>query len=303
MGNDLLAITQFPTQSFGGDLAPGQNVAINITEQNAYFGWPLLAVVAIAGVWLWRNKIARAATITAAVMIVVSLGAELKIGKDATGIELPWEWLGRVPLLESVLETRFAIAAIPAIAIVLILATERALRSSTVSTPWFAGLALALIPLTPTPLPVIDRSPTPEFFSAGSWREFTCGGSVVVVPLPGPVDARALRWQQAADFQFPIAGGYFVGPVGSEREGKYGPEDRSTALVLAKAQSSGQVPQLDAATRAAVFDDLRFWQADVVVLPQTNKRDVLKTTVDRLIGFPGRQVDDAWVWDVAHCGH
>ncbi|MCP9621830.1 glycosyl transferase, partial [Nocardia otitidiscaviarum] len=42
MGNDLEALFQFPSESLGGMLSPGTNVAINPTEENSYFGWPLL---------------------------------------------------------------------------------------------------------------------------------------------------------------------------------------------------------------------------------------------------------------------
>ncbi len=61
MGNDLKAIVQFPSESLGGLFAPGQYVAINETEQNAYFGWPLLLVLAVTVALLWRERVVRAA--------------------------------------------------------------------------------------------------------------------------------------------------------------------------------------------------------------------------------------------------
>lgn len=299
MGNDLKAMVQFPSESLGGWLSPGQNVAINPTEENAYFGWPLLLLVAFTAMWMWRSQMARAATATIVVFGVLSLGSELMIGKSATGITLPWHWLANYPLIESVLETRFAIACIPAIAVLLVLATDRVLRSGDRGLPvlWFTGLLVALIPLAPTPLPVVDRGATPDFFADGTWREFTSGGSVVVVPLPRPEDAQALRWQTESNFGFPIAAGYFVGPAGSQQKGKYGAEDRPTALLLAKVQQTGVVPQIDAATRAAALDDLRFWRADVLVLPGGQNAPALKAAVQQLLDDPGRQADDVWVWD------
>ncbi|TSE00737.1 glycosyl transferase [Skermania sp. ID1734] len=300
MGNDLKSLVQFPSESLGGMFSPGQNVAINPTEENAYFGWPLLLLVTITAIWLWRNRIARAATVTLLVTAVLSLGSELQIGKRSTGIPLPWRWVGNLPLLESVLETRFAMAAVPAIAIVLMLATDRVFRRGDRSLPllWSAGLALSLVPLVPTVLPVIERSPTPDFFTSGDWRPYLHGGSMVIVPLPRPEHADALRWQRESDFGFPIAAGYFVGPVGAEKKGKYGPEDRPTALLLRKVQRTGAVPDIDAATRAQAAKDLSFWRADVVVLPPGENNPALRDTVQRLLGRPGRQVDDVWVWDV-----
>ncbi|MCX5042229.1 glycosyl transferase [Aldersonia sp. NBC_00410] len=298
MGNDLKTLIQFPSESIGGLLLPGQNVAINPTEENAYFGWPLLGFIAILAVWLWRNRVARAATVTVLVMGVISLGAELTIGERATGIELPWLWLGKYPLLESVLETRFAMACIPAIAVLLALAVDRGLRSGYLAVPVFIGLAVALVPLAPTPLPVVSRSATPEFFTDGSWQQFSSGGSVVTVPLPRPEDATALRWQHDAGFAYPIAGGYFVGPAGAEKKGKYGPDDRPTALLLARIASTGTVPPIDEQTKATARADLRFWQADMVVLPQTQNRQVLQSALTDLLGFEGERVEGVRVWDV-----
>ena len=75
MGNDLKTFAQFPSESLGGVFAPGQNVAINPTEKNAYFGWPLLVLVAAAAFWLWRNRVVRAAAVTIAVLSVLSFGS------------------------------------------------------------------------------------------------------------------------------------------------------------------------------------------------------------------------------------
>nr|WP_258081357.1 DUF6541 family protein [Nocardia nova] len=47
MGNDLEALVEFPSQSLGGVFAPGKTPAINPTEENAFFGWPLPATTVI----------------------------------------------------------------------------------------------------------------------------------------------------------------------------------------------------------------------------------------------------------------
>ncbi|MEV4129530.1 glycosyl transferase [Nocardia sp. NPDC049707] len=304
MGNDLKAIVQFPAESLGGMFAPGQYVSMNDTEQNAYFGWPLLLLLLVTVALLWRDRVVRAATAVMVVFGVLSLGAVAMLGKKSTGIELPWRWAEHVPLLNTVLETRLTMAAIPAIAAVLALATQRAVtwwRQSPVDwrpLAWFPALALALVPLVPTVLPVIKRAPTPEFFANGTVKQYVSGGSVVLVPPPRPAEAQALRWQVDANFDFALAGGYFVGPTGANKKGIYGPDFRPTTALLVGAQDSGVVPPIDADTRAQALDDLRFWEADVVVLPATKNSEVLRTTVTQLLGIAPRQVDDVWLWDV-----
>ncbi|WP_228817068.1 glycosyl transferase [Nocardia transvalensis] len=311
MGNDLKALVQFPSESLGGLFAPGQYVAINPTEENAYFGWPLLVLVAVTTVLLWRNnggarsphRIVRAAASVIVVFGVLSLGQMATLGKQPLGVSLPWKWLDRVPLLNTVLETRFSMAAIPAIAIILALATERALGYWNLSLTdwrplaWFAALVLALAPLTPTVLPVIHRESTPGFFTDGTVNRYVRDGSVVIAPPPMRLDARALRWQVDANFEFPLAGGYFVGPTAGKK-GRYGPDDRPTAALLMAARDTGQVPAIDDAVRDQALADLRYWQADVVVLPPTIHGDVLHTILDQLFGFPGQYVEGMWVWDV-----
>lgn len=298
MGNDLKSLVQFPRQSVGGHVSPGQDVAINGTEENAYFGWPLLVVVVAAAVWLRRTVLARAAAVTIAVLCVLSLGAELTIGREKTGIPLPWTLLERLPLLESVLETRFSMGAIPAIALLLALTVDRALRERVTLIPWTIALLLALVPLTPLPLNAVPRAQAPQFFADGAWRQYVDSGSVVVVPLPRPEDARALTWQVEADFGFPLAGGYFVGPVGHDKKAKYGPDDRPTAQLFGTVQKTGEVPEITDPMRAQAVTDLRFWRADVVVLPTGGDVDALRRTTEALLGAPGVRVGDAWVWDV-----
>lgn len=304
MGNDLKAITQFPSESLGGLFAPGQPVAINETEQNAYFGWPLLMLLAVAMLWLWRDRVVRAATAVILVFGVLSLGATAMIGKRSTGVALPWRWAEQVPLVNSVLETRLTMAAIPAIAAILALAAQRAVsmwRESAVDwrpLAWFTATALALFPLTPTPLPVVDRAGTPEFFAHGTVRDYVGDGSVVLVPTPRPDDAEPLRWQTEDDFSFPLAGGYFVGPTSGDKKGIYGPEFRPTTALLVGTRATGVVPEIGPDERANAIADLNFWRADVMVLPPTRNADALRSAVTELLGFAPTRIEDVWLWDV-----
>ena len=303
VGNDANAFTRFPSQSLAGDPGSAAGLSMNATEENAFFGWPLLLLATMTAVWLWRVRLARAAAVTVVVMAVLSMGVELSVAHNDTGIRLPWSWFAKLPLLESVLESRFAMGCIPAIAILLALGTDRAIaagrngqRSTTLL--WLGWLAVSLLPLAPAPAPVAHRAPVPAFFADGTWRSYVSDGSVVTVPLPRPEDAKALQWQVGQKFGYPIAGGYFVGPAGPEDKGKYGPDDRPTAMLLGKTQNTGEVPAIDDTTRASALDDLRFWNADVVVLPPGKNDQVLHATVDQLLGTPGQRVDGVWVWDV-----
>lgn len=308
MGNDLEALIEFPSRSLGGVFAPGKTPAINPTEENAFFGWPLLVLTTVTAVWLWRSRnreyrVIRAATTVIVVYSVLSLGVSLRIGRSDTGITLPWHWLDQVPLLNTVLETRFTMAAIPALAAILALGTQRILdyaRSSTNDLRpviWFTAVALALVPLIPTVLPVTHRDPTPRFFTDGTVDRYVGDGSVVIAPPPTRLDAQPLNWQVDSHFDFPLAGGYFVGPT-ADKKGRYGPDDRPTATLLMRAQQTDRIQPVDARARARALADLAYWRADVVVLPPTEHGGAIRATLDQLLGIPGQVVDGVVVWDV-----
>ncbi|MGH9920850.1 MAG: hypothetical protein ACRD6W_18520 [Nitrososphaerales archaeon] len=77
-------------------------------SNGSYLGVPLLAVVAIGAIVLWRSRILRIALVAALVAYIASLGYELHAAKQALGVALPAAVLGHVPLLDSIAPERFA---------------------------------------------------------------------------------------------------------------------------------------------------------------------------------------------------
>ncbi|MFF7246950.1 glycosyl transferase [Embleya sp. NPDC008237] len=307
-GNDLAAFTAYASDSLGGDRAGAAALSEGSTEENAFFGWPLVILTVFLVVWLRRLAVARAAAITAAVGALLSLGLDIVVDHDDTGLPGPWRLLNDLPLFESILESRFTLVCVPAVAVLLALATDRVLDSARTAPEgrelpvrliWAAVLTMALLPIAPTPLDVRDRRPVPTFFADGGWRSYVDDGSVVVVPLPNVGDATALHWQSATDLGFPLAEGYFVGPWGPDRVGVYGAEYSPTSSLLGRVAADGVVPEITETQRREARADLVRWHADVVVLPEHRHRAELAATLTALLG-PGRQVDDVQVWDVRH---
>ena len=73
------------------------------------------------------------------------------------------------------------------------------------------------------------------------------------------------------------------------------PPDRPAAGVRAVVRPGAAI---DEATKAQALADLKFWNADVLVLPHTQNDRVLRETVQQLVGAPAKPVDGVWVWDV-----
>ena len=114
---------------------------------------------------------------------------------------------------------RFALPLIPLIAVILVIAIDRARtlqRPASYLVP--AVIVAALLPIAPTPFPTTSRPPVPEFISSGQWRDCVQPGGVMVpVPLPTPKDPHAMRWAAAANAQFAPAGGLLHRPVRAGR--------------------------------------------------------------------------------------
>jgi hypothetical protein len=307
-GNDLAAFPALPRQSMGGQLLhPGQLVD-NPTEQNAFFGWPLLALLLVVTVWLWREVPVRLASITLAALFALSLGSPLFAGGTSTGVPGPWTALARLPLFDSLIEARLTLAGLPLIGVLLAVATDRALgthkaprlgsRRLTARWLWFPALAVALVPLLPVRYTVVPRQPAPVFIASGDWREYVRPGrAVLTVPPPDPGNAAALHWQVAAGLGFPLVEGYFIGPAGPERRGIYGADRPPTSLLLAAVARTGAAPPIGPAERAQALADLRSWRADVVVLPDPDGQPSTRAALVALWG-PGLVRDDVLLWDV-----
>ncbi|HEX4252054.1 MAG TPA: glycosyl transferase [Pseudonocardia sp.] len=311
-GNDLASFGTLPRQSVGGQLLhPGQQVP-NPTEQNAFFGWPLLVLLLVAAVWLWREVPARLAAITVLVLGALSLGTPLYLDTVPTSVPGPWLAMAELPLFSSLIEARLTLACLPAMGLLLAMASDRALTRPPSRPPWvalrwltsrrlwFVALAAGVLPILPVRFDTVPRPAAPVFFSSGDWRQFVGPGrSVLAVPPPDPGNASALHWQVATGFAFPLVEGYFVGPgPGPDRVGIYGADRRPTSLLLAGVLISGQVPPIGAKERATALADLRSWRTDVVVLPgDVYNEAALRTTLDQLLGR-GEHRDDVTVWDV-----
>ncbi len=305
-GNDVAAFTAFATESVAGNEDSAAGLSMNRTEENAFFGWPLVTLMLVLTVVLWRDVVSRALAVTMLAMAWLSMGALLIVNGEGTSVPGPWMLLFDVPLFDSVLESRFALGCVPLVGVLLARATEKVLRlpvrqdwRQAAAIVWFSVLTFALLPIAPTELVVGERGTTPAFFTAGEWRRYVDDGSVVVVPLPNPSDADALHWQVKSGMEFPLAGGYFVGPDG-EGDGRYGPEYRPTTYLLQQVHETGQVPEITDDDRQHALDDLRHWRADVVVLPigDSEHQVPLRETLEALLGRPGEVQRDVWVWDV-----
>ncbi|MFG3057616.1 dolichyl-phosphate beta-glucosyltransferase [Streptomyces sp. NPDC048231] len=301
-GNSPLALLSFAGRSLvAGNDARASALSLNPTEQNAFYGWPLVALAFAIVVRLWEHVLVKALAFTAAAAALLSLGPRFRIPLSDSTLPGPWALLADKPLFESVIEGRVAMICAPALGMLLAVAIERLVRTPNIGNQFIGltAIAAALIPIVPAPLKSVDRAEVPAFIADGTWRSYLGKDETLVpIPLPDSGNAEALHWQTAAGLGFRLPGGYFNGPYGSERIGIYTASPRYTSNMLRDVSFTGRVPVIGRNWQAQARADFAYWKAGVLVLPPQQYQDQLRQAVDKLVGRPGRWVGGVWVWDL-----
>ncbi|MFI6328754.1 hypothetical protein ACIBBG_10730 [Micromonospora chersina] len=294
---DLTGWTRLSSLSMlGGDDAA--RLTTGPAEFNTFLGWPLLLVAVGCAFWLGRRALVVACVAGALVMVALSLGPEVVVGGERTGIPGPYALLAGWPVVDGALPTRFGLAVLPLVGTVLTLAVHRALGER--------GRARRLVPLAvgaallsvfPAPLPTTDRPPLPEFVTGGHWRQCVRPGGVLVpVPTATPKDPWPMRWGTAADAAFGMPEGFFIGPYGRNGSATMGTYQRPTSALLADVARRGVAPAVGDRQRRQAARDIEFWGASCVALTDDAPHaETLRRTLEQLFG-PGTRVADAWTW-------
>ncbi|MFB9236177.1 DUF2079 domain-containing protein [Plantactinospora siamensis] len=317
---DIAAYGAYPARSLAGLLGLGTRLAPNPTEENSFFGVPLLVLTVACAVLLWRRAdpdrraTLRALLITAGVFVVLSWGPRAKILGTHTPVPMPFALLGHLPVMNAALPARLALVVTPIVGLLLGHAVDALRTTPPRDRPrrlaWAAGFAVALVPLFPITLLTSVREPVPAFITSGAWRPYVSTGGVIA-PLPFTLDVTpdGQRWQAYAwthrQGEFAIPSGFFLGPGGPDGRGRIGPVPRPTNALLNEVAETGVVPPIGPAERAAARADLRYWRVDVVVLADRIhgakwpvQHDALLRAATELLGPPQR-VADVWLWPVS----
>ncbi|MER7894343.1 hypothetical protein ABTX15_31520 [Micromonospora sp. NPDC094482] len=310
--SDLASFVAYSRESLAGSPRTAAGLAKNPTEENSFFGWPLVVLVIALVWWLRRNVVVLGLAVLGLLFAVLSLGREVIFDGRETGVPSLWAPLENLPILHSVVPTRWALAITPIVGLLLAYGAERAralaarhpvarpqIRFATLTT-----LTMALLPLLPTPLPATHFDPVPEFVTSGAWRPYVTGGrSVVTLPLPDTNYAEPLRWSAATRLDMPLARGYFLGPdtrpgTDEGRVALFTAPPRPTSSFFTVIRQTGAVPPITPQSRVNAVDDLRFWRAGVVILGPHRHADALRRGMTEMTGIRPVYRGGVWVWDV-----
>jgi hypothetical protein len=311
-GADLGSFTAYAQRSVAGNEVTAARLAQNAAEENAFFGWGL--VILFFGLVVWMRRTVAVVTLAAIALLfaAMSLGPRIFLNGINTGVPGIWAVLHSVPVLNSAVPTRWAMAIAPVIGILLAIGCQRAAdlvkaqpsARGPVRVAMITAVAMALVPLAPTPLQTAPMAPIPQFVTSGAWRNYVDDNhTVVTLPLPDSSYPDPLRWSAMTGQDMRIAGAYALLPNQNplnplDRTALFSPPWRPTSGLMASIREGNPIPEITDTRREMTLADLRYWKAGVIVLtPQVRDIDLLRAMSD-LLGFQPRWTGGAWIWDV-----
>jgi hypothetical protein len=313
---DFGAFLSYSNRTLAAWAGIGNDLSPNPTEQTSYFGLPLIVLVIVSLVLLWkradpgRRATLRALMVVGGVFFVLSLGPRLKFFGNESPLPLPYAFLGHLPLFDSALPARYALALVGVFGVILTMSADKLMRGT-----WrgrmAAAFAVALVPILPLPLLTSDRAPEPRFIADGTWKQFVPpGGTMSALPFAINVAGDGQRWQAYTMARggplFKIPDGYFLGPDvgGKESNGRIGAVPRSTDWLFLRAAVYGYIANLDNRDRDQARADFKYWGIDAVFLTDSITgpdgplfRSAVEMTATDLLG-PPEHVDDVLVWRI-----
>jgi hypothetical protein len=242
----------------------------------------------------------------------LSLGPQVKVDGVLTGVSGLWAALHSVPVLNSAVPTRWAMAIAPVVGILLALGCQKAddlaksqpAARGPVRAAMITAVAMALVPLAPTQLAIKPMAPTPAFVTSGEWQRYVDDNhTVVTLPLPDSTYPDPMRWSAITGQRMRIASGYALLPTANpldpaDRTAMFSPPWRPTSGLMASIREGNPTPKITEARREMTFADLRFWRAGVVLLtPQPRDVEMLRA-MSEILGFQPTWTGGAWIWDV-----
>ncbi|MBU2663448.1 hypothetical protein KOI35_08020 [Actinoplanes bogorensis] len=313
-GADLGSFTAYSSHSVAGNPVIAERLAQNPAEENAFFGWGLVILFFGLIVWMRRSVAVLSLGFLALIFAAMSLGPRIFLNGINTGVPGIWSVLHSVPVLNSAVPTRWAMAIAPVVGILLALGVQRAIdlvraqpaARGPVRVAMVTAVAMALVPLVPVQLKTAPMAPIPDFVTSGAWKQYVDDNhTVVTLPLPDSGYPDPLRWTAMTGQDMRIAGAYALlpnqNPLNPEdRTALFSPPWRPTSGLMASIRQGNPIPEINDTRREMTLADLRYWKAAVIVLtPQLRDTEMLRA-MTALLGYQPTWTGGAWVWDVRH---
>jgi len=308
--------------------APGSLVALgdkfthSFVENGSYLGAALVILACWLVVHYRRDRRILLAGGLAAVAFVLSLGPALMVAHHLTALPLPFAALGRLPVFEDVLPSRFSLYEQFFVAVVVALgvacasregaafavaadaqpmspahrkpATGRRTAGQLLVVVLAVAALVSLVPDWPTPTKPVSAS-LPAFFTSAAADKIPEGSVVLAYPLAVTPEDQAMLWQETDHFRWRLIGGYALIP---NRHGLVTPKPPVLApaavqtfleweAVDGRGLRARRPPRLDRRLVAELRLYIRRYGIDTVVLdPIGGRSSVVRALFERALGPP-----------------
>ncbi|HYL59808.1 MAG TPA: hypothetical protein VEU51_13135, partial [Candidatus Acidoferrales bacterium] len=262
-------------------LAITREFAVNLPEDGAYIGIPMLVLVELYRRQHWTSPQGKFLTIMLAAIAVAAMGPALHIA-GRSSIAMPWALFTRLPLIANILPVRFMMYAF--LVLGLMLATWLA-SSSVSATAKYVATALVAVSLIPNPSAAfwVSELRVPEFFSSGAYRNELSSGETILA-LPFGKQGTSMYWQAKSDMYFKMAGGWTgVTPFPFAR-----------MPIVNFFEGADDLPEPDDQLKTYLA---QFGVTSIVADPADTRFAVFKPVLDAL-KVPARLVGDVWIYKI-----
>lgn len=293
-------IPQFSSTVLATVLPHGERRIVDFvsTGNGAYLGVPLLALL-VCCPFLWRTaRTLRLAVSMAAISFLLSLGYTLHVGQSDTHVPLPAWVLGRLPLLDSIAPSHFAVFVdlFAGLAVALVLdrlrrgdlgvrAVGRATPALALSGVVAATVVLPLLPVLRWPYGV-DHVSQPAVLRRPPLANSRSSDILIEYPGIDSGQAQAMLWQAEAGLPYALHDGYSIRPAlgggGNPFEMPDAVELIFAAAQLGRLQAPLPGPTLHDVRAAILADGARF----VVVVPHTRQSAIVMVDLSLALGKP-----------------
>jgi len=288
-----------------------------LNESGVYLGIPLIL---IAGVLAWRERHARLVQFSLVVLLtslVLSLGPELWVDNDDTGVPLPQRLLTHLPLIQSSEPVRFFAGADLAVAVILAAGLTGLARN------WDPGAVhgrvrglfpvmaigvvatVALAPLTPNWPDHVVPVDVPSYFTTSQADAIPAGATVLTYPLASFGAVQPMQWQMAAKFRFKLVGGYgYVADNGGTPLGNppMSPPDLTAVATYAYGHAPGspRLPPFTQSTLRRIRQVLATFRVDDFIALPVGQYRVVSRYVSAALGEKPQLKGGVLVWYGVH---
>jgi hypothetical protein len=271
-----------------------------LSENGSYLGFPLIVVLVVGILFLWRRlPIVRVIALVGLVTFVLSLGSQLVVWHHVTPIPLPEALIDHLPLFDNAVTTRYSLYVVLSAAVVLAIILDRvhahylAMDRSPVGWTQFAAwvaptlMAVAVaVPLIPAWPYSLTTDQVPAYFNSPGVDSIPTGSVAVLYPSPSASGSTSELWQLASGLRFKTPAGHFVVP--SPGNPPILPPFHSTLTTTALIDLENGLPLAETpAIRARILAQLDSWRVrSVLVQPTGVKPELVIPYFEWLLGRP-----------------